>query len=1195
MRNRSGLLQSLGLNFSRCFALTNQGSTCFYYGLLLLLGLLAFSPAPAQQLHPDAFILSGAASRAAGNCFRLTGLSVNQTGGLFYNNKILLSQDFDLEFDINFGDRDQNGADGLAFVLQNSGTTSGQSGEGLGYQGLRPSLAVEFDTWQNAYDPPFDHIGILRNGDPNHFQAGLGSAVQASPTSINIEDGQPHRVRLHWMAAIKILAVYFDNNLRLSMQQDIATTIFSGNGQVYWGFTAATGGSYNNQSVCLVKAAFRELLKADVTHTNALCPAAGNGSITVTGKGGQGPYWYSIDNGASFQDSPSFPGLRAGTYLVRVKDTLQALSPAETVVITEPASMNVSTAVTPGCFGALANTLAVSASGGTAPYAFSIDGGATYQASGRYLSLAAGTYQVRVKDANGCVAAAATQVTSLPEVTTGIAGSPADGICAGEAVTLRPKGTAPPGTTFAWLPGPGLTIMGDSARVRPTATATYTLVTTTAGGCTERDSVTVVVKPGPVADAGPDQRFCSGGTVTVGTPALPGYSYRWVYPNMTGNMSGSLSAMATFTKVNTGTQPDTITLTLIATHDGCVQTDEVRVVVVPRPVSHRISGSASVCPGVTGVTYTIADPAAAGYRWEISGGILVSGQGTRSITVNWGPTSSTANIKAYGVTPYGCPLDTLVFPVRINPLLITPGPTGPTLLCSDEAADVHYQTQYTNGSVYAWTVIGGTLLAPTTGSQVRIRWDTSRRGKLVVTESSTTNLAVCFGASDTLFVDFNFSPDASLSIGGPAAACAGAGQLSYSLAGLAGSTYRWTLNGSPLAAATPTVALDFASAGTYTLTAQETSPQGCVGPVITKTITIHPLPAAAAISGPADICPENLGGHAYSVAGGAGSSYAWTVTGGTIRSGQGTSRIVVDFDASASKAITVLETSAAGCTNQQLRLSPRYDPSGLRFALATTQEQDPEKIALHISLADNSPAGNGQPIRIYRKAALAGATWTQIAEVNNVVTDYVDASAETSRLAYFYRLENLNNCGTALPAPIHKTMLLQVQADEAGETVTLQWNSYRGWPVRAYEIYRRLDGAPDYTLYRTVPATDSSAVFVSADEGFVQQFRIKALPPERNTAYSWSNAATATFENAPAFFNVFTPDGDGRNEVFYIDNVQLYPDNELTVYNRYGKEVYRQKNYRNAWNGDAVTAGTYYYLFKLRNGQAYKGWVEIVK
>ncbi|MGV3505318.1 MAG: lectin-like domain-containing protein [Adhaeribacter sp.] len=1154
--------------------------------------LLVICPAAAQQIAPNAFILSGSAGRTAGNCFQLTDLSLHQTGGIFYHNRILLTQDFDLEFDINFGSRDQDGADGLAFVLQRGGTSMGASGEGLGYQGLSPSVVVEFDTWQNTYDPPFDHIGLQRNGSPNHAQAGILPPVMAHPSSANIEDGLPHRVRLHWQAAGKTLRVYFDNVLRLSRTEDLANTSFAGDPAVYWGFTAATGGSANLQTVCLVKTVYQELLMADFVVTPLLCPAANNGSITVTGKGGQPPYQYTINNGNTFQTSPLFTGLAPGTYQVRIQDASGALSPAQAAVVTEPGSIAVTTAMTPGCFGLAANQLQVSGGGGTAPYTFSIDGGASWQASGLFPNLAAGTYPVQVKDRNGCVAASSTLVSSLPEITPGITGNPAAGICAGQAITLSPQGPQAPGVVYTWLPAPGLSASGATALVRPTATTTYTLVSTNGSGCTEQDQVTVVVKPQALADAGPDLSLCSGSTVTLGTAALPGYTYQWA---PLPALSDAARAQPRFSAANTNSQPDTLHLVLTATYQGCSATDTVRVVVLPLPENQRLQGSASVCPGVSGVTYTISELAATGYQWEISGGNIVAGQGTRSVTVNWGPSSSSAWIKASGRTVYGCLLAPLVLPVRINPLLITPKPAGPELLCSAAANDVGYETQFTPGSVYTWTVVGGTLVSPSTSHQARVRWDTSRRGKLVVTESSTTNLAVCFGASDTLYVDFHPSPLANLELQGPASVCAGSRQLSYTLPGFANSRYRWTLNGQALVPAANTILLDFPTAGTYTLAGVETSAQGCPGPPTSKTITVQPLPLATTIAGPADICPEKPGGHLYSLAGGAGASYAWSVTGGSIRSGQGTGRIVVDFDQSPQKTITVLETSAAGCPGQLLTLSPRYDAASLHLVQASTGETDAGQVDLRLALQGNQSGINGQALRIFRKEAETGAAWTPLAELNNTATSYVDASAVPGQKAYFYRLEILNNCGTLLTTSLHKTMLLQVRADEASETVTLQWNTYRGWPVQGYQIYRKLDQSPDFSLYKTVPAGDSSASFASGAEGFLQQFRIRALPADGSAAFSWSNIAGATFANIPAFFNIFTPNGDGQNETFYVEHVELYPGNELSVYNRYGKEVFRQSDYRNTWSGQGLSGGTYYYLFKLKSGQSFKGWVEIVR
>ena len=63
-----------------------------------------------------------------------------------------------------------NGADGIAFLLQQVNTSVGTSGGGLGYQGISPSFCVEFDTWRNSNnsDPYYNHIAVQKNGNLNH-------------------------------------------------------------------------------------------------------------------------------------------------------------------------------------------------------------------------------------------------------------------------------------------------------------------------------------------------------------------------------------------------------------------------------------------------------------------------------------------------------------------------------------------------------------------------------------------------------------------------------------------------------------------------------------------------------------------------------------------------------------------------------------------------------------------------------------------------------------------------------------------------------------------------------------------------------------------------------------------------------------------------------------------------------------------
>ncbi|WP_113661430.1 T9SS type B sorting domain-containing protein [Pedobacter nanyangensis] len=64
--------------------------------------------------------------------------------------------------------------------------------------------------------------------------------------------------------------------------------------------------------------------------------------------------------------------------------------------------------------------------------------------------------------------------------------------------------------------------------------------------------------------------------------------------------------------------------------------------------------------------------------------------------------------------------------------------------------------------------------------------------------------------------------------------------------------------------------------------------------------------------------------------------------------------------------------------------------------------------------------------------------------------------------------------------------------------------------------------------------------------------------------------------------NVITPNGDGKNDVLKIDGIELYKENSLAIFNRWGNEVYRSPgNYINNWSGEGLSEGTYYYVLKL--------------
>ncbi|WP_379076658.1 T9SS type B sorting domain-containing protein [Pedobacter vanadiisoli] len=81
--------------------------------------------------------------------------------------------------------------------------------------------------------------------------------------------------------------------------------------------------------------------------------------------------------------------------------------------------------------------------------------------------------------------------------------------------------------------------------------------------------------------------------------------------------------------------------------------------------------------------------------------------------------------------------------------------------------------------------------------------------------------------------------------------------------------------------------------------------------------------------------------------------------------------------------------------------------------------------------------------------------------------------------------------------------------------------------------------------------------------------------------------------------NVFTPNGDGKNETFSIEHLDRYIENQLTIINRWGSTVYEKKGYLSDWAANGLVGGTYFYILKVKatNGQwqEFKGYVTVIR
>ena len=94
-----------------------------------------------------------------------------------------------------------------------------------------------------------------------------------------------------------------------------------------------------------------------------------------------------------------------------------------------------------------------------------------------------------------------------------------------------------------------------------------------------------------------------------------------------------------------------------------------------------------------------------------------------------------------------------------------------------------------------------------------------------------------------------------------------------------------------------------------------------------------------------------------------------------------------------------------------------------------------------------------------------------------------------------------------------------------------------------------------------------------------------------------TRVATLTRKDIP---NTFTPNGDGINDTWIINNMEFFPNATVNIFNRWGQHLFSAIGYPIPWdgthNGKALPSGTYYYVIDLKNGEkVIAGPLEIIR
>ncbi|MBL7941430.1 MAG: gliding motility-associated C-terminal domain-containing protein [Flavobacteriales bacterium] len=598
----------------------------FRYTPVILLATLT-SMASAQS-----YFLNGDATAIGNDCYQLTPALGTQNGTVWYADQISVAGSFDLEFTMNFGDLDANGADGMCFVMQTVGTNAiGESGGGMGYLNFANSFAIEFDTWQNSEygDPVYDHIAMEVDGDINHTTplGNIAGPVQMDALDPNVEDGEDHVVRITYDSFTGELSVYFDCQFRLSAVINFVANVFDGQWSAFWGFTGATGGAWNTQVVCLSE-------NIIATGPDVSICTGSSTELSVAGNTAGTYIWTPSD----YLDDPTSPTPVASppvttTYTVTFSDLCGNEQTDTITVHVEDLVVELPEVMLLTCEDPLAQISGDINFFNDLNYIWSTIDGQILNGQGTPTinTDTPGTYTLAVNYNNECFAAAQTTVEGNYQFEVDV--TPSGNITCLDGTPTITADSGIPGTTYSWTTVDGNIVGSANAQtITVDAPGNYIVQAYLNEFCNGGDATDIIIDfELPSVDAGSDVVInCNNPEAELsGSTDADNAVVSWTTGD--GNITGGASTLNA-----SADEAGTYLLTVTNSENGCTSSDQVVVSAdfdAPEVFIPLQDTLTCIAPSVEIEGVQPADGAYS-YAWSTADGNIASGSNTSSPTVD---------------------------------------------------------------------------------------------------------------------------------------------------------------------------------------------------------------------------------------------------------------------------------------------------------------------------------------------------------------------------------------------------------------------------------------------------------------------------------------------------------------------------------------------------------------------------------
>jgi len=806
------------------------------------------------------------------------------------------------------------------------------------------------------------------------------------------------------------------------------------------------------------------------------------------------------------------------------------------------------------------------------------------------------TYTVTGTSASGCVGTQTVSISVVSTLTISLSAAP-PAVCPGSSTVITALGA----TTYSWSPSIGLSsTTGSPVTSTPLTSTTYTVIGSS-GGCTAKDSIIININPTPtvtVNATGIAAAICAGDT--MGLIAGGALTYTW---------SPGAGLNATTGSYVIASPGSTATYTVTGTDgNGCTNTATAVIAVYPTPTINISSSTPAIC---SGDSVTLNATGGTTYSWLPPIGL--------SCTVCPNPTSTTTTTVTYTVTGKGtggCKAKDSIT-ITINPTPTITVAKDSVRICSGGSVII----SASGASSYTWSPPGG--LSCTSCDST-----TANPGSTTIYTVTGTNAGGCT-SKDSVTVTID-KPVVIPTASSPTV-CAGSSTI---LSATGAANYTWSPPGGLSCTSCNNTTANPGSTTSYTVIGTDTI--GC-SDTTTLTVTVNPTPTVNVSANDTTICS---GSSALLTASGA-SNYLWSPPGGlsctscnntTANPGSTTTYTVVGSNGTCKDTTTftvivnTTPTVSIGvshdtiCSGSSATLTANGTAGSYVWSTGATTST--------ISVSPGSQTG-------YTVTAGNGTCTTTATTTVNLYppltvtmindseclgkTGTVGVIVSGGEPSYSYSWSsNITGSG---PGPFSVTPtappswyvcsvsdLCGTTRKDSSEVVI------RPSPQVSFTTTPDTVPGGQYVVFVNT-STNASSFYWSFGDGNssndTSTYHVYG-PPGSYVVYLVGTNASGCIDTAWDTVyviqglivpNVFTPNGDGQNDVFHVTagGMQTY---SIEIFNRWGQKVFLSDNPNIDWDGRSMSGieestGPYYYLINATDysNKTYKlhGYLELIR